>query len=81
MQTQLNTPSQVETWGDVGKPQWDMAFLLIVPSIAMGYERVFGLVVVWAHPCQAHYHSLKEVTLKPVLVVDGSVDWAYALSG
>ena len=27
--------------------------LLIVPSIAAGYERVFGLVAVWAHPCHA----------------------------
>ena len=65
-------------WGDVGKPQWDMAFLLIVPNIAVGYERVFGLVAVWAHPYQAHYHSLEEAACKLVLLMDESADWAYA---
>ena len=77
MQTQLNTLSQVGVWGDVWKPQQDMAFLLIVPSITVGYEMVFGLVVVWLYPCQACYHSLEEAIHKLVLLVDESADWAY----
>ena len=52
-------------------------FLLIVPTITKGYKRVFGLVVVWAHPHQSHYHSLEEVVLKLVLLVDESADWGY----
>ena len=52
-QAQLNTLSQTGAWGDAEKPWWDMAFLLIVPTIAMGYKRVFGLVAVWMHPNQS----------------------------
>ena len=44
----------------------------------MGCERVFGLVAVWAHPCQAHYHSLEDAAHKLVLLVEESSDWAHA---
>ena len=77
-QAQLNTFSQVGVWGDVEKPQQDRAFLLIAPSIAMGYERVLGMVVVWVHPCQACSHTLEKAAHKLVLLVNESVDWAYA---
>ena len=60
------------------KPWWDMAFLLIVPITTVGYERVFGLVVVWAHPHQACYHTLEVVAHKLTLLVDKSTDWVYA---
>ena len=46
MQAQLNTISESVALGDTEKPQWDMAFLLIMPRIAAGYKRVFGLVTV-----------------------------------
>ena len=74
---QLNTLSQVRVWGDAEKPWQDMAFLLIMPSITTIYERVFGLVTVWAHPHQASYSTLVEVACKLVLLVDGSTGWAY----
>ena len=64
----------------MGKPQQDMAFLLIVPSITVGYKRVFGLVVVWAHPHQACYYTLEEAAYKLALLVDESMDWAYAFA-
>ena len=78
MQSQLNAFSQALVRGDIEKSQWNMAFLLIVPNIATGYQRVFGLIAVWAHPCQAHYSTLEEVAYKLVLLEDGNVDWAYA---
>ena len=61
-------------WGSSG----GMAFFLIVPSITKGYKKVFGLVVVWVHPHQAHYHTLVEAAHKHALLVDESADWAYA---
>ena len=45
----------------------------------MGYKRVFGLVMVWAHPCQACYHTLEEATHKLVLLADESMVWAYTV--
>ena len=59
------------------KPQQDMAFLLIVPNITAECED-FGLVAVWAHPHQAHYHTLEVAAHKLVLPVEESVHWAYA---
>ena len=55
-----------------------MAFLLIVPSIIIGTERFFGLIVVWAHNNQAHYHTLEMRAHKLAMLVDESMDWAYA---
>ena len=55
-----------------------MAFLLIAPSITVGYERVFGLVVEWVHPHLACYHTLEEVAHKLALLVDEGTYWAYA---
>ena len=78
MQEQLKTLSQAGVWSDVGKPQWDVALLLIGPSIAMGYKRIFGLAPILAHSHQAHYHTLEEVVCKLALLVDKCVDWAYA---
>ena len=76
MQAQPNTLSHAGVWGDVGKTRLGMVFLLIVSIITTGYERAFCLVTVWAHPCQAHYHT-RGGGHKHVLLVDESVDWAY----
>ena len=65
-------------WGDTEKPWWDIAFLLITPSVTAGCKRVFDLVTVWAHPCQAHYTTLAEVACKLMLLMYGSADWVYA---
>ena len=55
MQRQLTALSQVGAWGDVERPQQDMVFVLIVPSLAIGCEQIFGLTAMWAHPHQALY--------------------------
>ena len=49
-QGQLTALSQAGAWGDMEKPHQDMAFLLIVPSLAIGCKQVFGLTAVWTHP-------------------------------
>ena len=77
MQAQLDALSQVMVWEDAEKPQWDMASLLIMLSIATGYERVFSLVAVWAHPHQASYTTLEEAAHKLMLLMDGSTHWVY----
>ena len=64
-------------WGDAKNPWQDMAFLLIMLSITVGYERIFGLAAVWVHPCQAHYTTVAEVECKLVLLMDGSANWVY----
>ena len=63
--------------GDVGKLQWDMVFLLIVPSLTIWCKRVIGLTAVWAHPHQACFQTLEEVAHKLVLLADESADWPY----
>ena len=65
-------------WGDTEKPQRDMAFLLMALCIIAGYKSIFGLVAVWAHPCQTHYTTLADVVWKLMLLMDGSANWVYA---
>ena len=40
-------------------------------------EWVFGLTAVWAHPCQAHHHTLEETAHKLLLLADDGPDWPY----
>ena len=63
--------------GNVEKPWWDMAFLLITPSLTIGCKRVFCLTTVWAHPHQACFQTLEKAACKLVLLVDVSMDWPY----
>ena len=76
MQAQLNTLSQEGVWGDVGKPWWDMAFHLIMPSIAVGYERSLAW---WQCGCipTRPTTTLEEVACKLAQLVDESMDWFY----
>ena len=55
-----------------------MVFVLIVPSLAIGCEQVFGLTAMWAHPCQAHIPTLMEAAWKLMLLADESTNWPYA---
>ena len=65
--------------GDAKKPQWDMVFLLIVPSLAVRCEQVFGLTAMWGHPHQAHcLPTLGEAAQKLMLLADESPNWPYA---
>ena len=76
-QTQLTTPSQAGAWGEVEKPQWDMAFLIIVPSNNTKGDPVFGLAAVWVHPHQGCLSTLVEAAWKLMLPVDNGPDWPY----
>ena len=77
-QAQLDTLSQAMAWGDAEKPQWDMAFLLIMLSITPEHKRIFSLINAWAHPCQACYTTLADAVCRLVLLMDGSANWVYA---
>ena len=57
-----------------------MAFLLIAPSTNAGCEQVFGLTVLWTHPCQAHLCTLEEVACKLLLLADDGPEWPYAFA-
>ena len=79
-QTQLDSLSSARPWGNAAKPCWDMAFLLIVPTVTTKQERIFALVAVCVHPCQAWYHSLSEAAHKLMLLTNDSTDWAYTFA-
>ena len=68
----------VGAWGDVEKPHQDMAFLLIVSSLAIGYKWVFGLATMWMYPHQACLPMLADAVRKLLLLADEGADWPYA---
>ena len=78
MQRQLTVLSQTGAWGDEEKPQQDMAFVLIAPSLAIGCKWVFSLTAMWVHPCQVHLPTLEGVAQKLMLLADEGTNWPYA---
>ena len=64
--------------GRCGKPQQDMAFVLIVPILAIECEWVFGLAAVWVHPHQACLPTLVVAAQKLMLLADKGTNWPYA---
>ena len=57
-QTQLATLSQAGAWGEVEKPWWDMAFLMIVPSTnAGGWPSLWSSHHVGTSPSRPLMHS------------------------
>ena len=78
MQRQLTTLFQVVVCGDLEKPQQDMVFVLIVPSLAIRCESVFSLTAVWMHTHQAYLPTLVEAAWKLMLLVDKCTNWPYA---
>ena len=70
MQRQLITLSQVGAWGETEKPQQDMAFVLIVPNLAVGCEWVFGLTSMWMYPHQVCLPTLAEAAQKLMWLAD-----------
>ena len=77
-QRQLTAHSKVGAWGDMEKPHQDMLFFLIVQSLAVACEWVFGLTTVLMHPHQACLPTLVDVAQKLLLLADEGADWSYA---
>ena len=69
--------SQAKAWGDPKKPKLGMAYLLIAPAQMVEEERIFGLVVMWVHPCQTILSSLEEAVKKLTLLINTGDDWPY----
>ena len=74
MQTQWTALSQAGPWGEVEKPRWDMAFLMIAPSTNDGGDQFLSLAVVWVHPHQGHLPTLAEAAQKLMPLVDNGPD-------
>ena len=55
-----------------------MAFLLVLPKEGVAGERVYGLTVVWVHPCQARVPTLDKVVRKLALLASSGSNWSYA---
>ena len=77
-QTQLTILSQAGAWGHAKKLQQDMAFVFIVPCLAIGCKWVFGLTAMWAHTHQAHLPTLVDAAQKLMLLVNKGPSWPYA---
>ena len=60
-QSGISAISQAEVWGNLKKPRFGMAYLLLVLAQEAEEERKFRLVLVWVHPYQALLPSLDEV--------------------
>ena len=44
------------------------------------HDQVFGLAVVWIHPCQGHLSTLAKAACKLMLLADDGPDWPYTFA-
>ena len=77
-QGQLTALSQVGVWGDTEKPHQDMAFLLIMLSLAVGCKWVFGLTAVWMQSHQVCLPTLADSAQMLLLLADDGANLPYA---
>ena len=52
-----------------------MAFLLVLSKEGVAGERLYGLTVVWVHPCQARVPTLDEAVRKLAMVTSLGSNW------
>ena len=57
-----------------------MACLLLAPAQEVEEQRIFGLVAVWVHRCQAHLPSVEEVARKLAFLINTREDWPYTFA-
>ena len=74
----LSDISLAKAWGNPWKPKLCMAYLLIALAQAVEEERKFGLVAMWAYPCQTLLSSLEEAAKKLTLLINTGDDCPYA---
>ena len=64
-------------WGDHERFHSNVAFLLILPKEGMAEERVYGLAMVWVHPCQARVSTIDDAVRKLILLASAGPNWPY----
>ena len=77
-QPMLSSLTHLHAWGDIERFHSDMAFLLILPKGGVVGERVYGLTMVWIHPCQVRVPTLDEGVRKLSLLASSGSNWSYA---
>ena len=77
-QRKLTALSQVGAWGDMEKPQQDMTFNFIAPSLSVGCKWVFSLTTIWVHPHQTCLPTLVGVAWKVMLLANEGTNLPHA---
>ena len=78
-QSELSSLSSLKAWGNPGKFQSDVAFLLVLTEECTAEDRVYGLSTIWVNPYQGRVSSVEEAVKKMAQLIPTRPDWLYAL--
>ena len=77
-QAELSSISSLKVWGDVQKPQHDIAYLLVQVENAMR-DRHYGISLVWVNSNQARAATMEEAVEKLAACSSSGTNWPYTL--
>ena len=79
-QAELSSISSLKVWGDIQKPHYDIAYLLVQLENDRK-DRHYDISVVWVNPNQVRAATMGEVVKKLTTWTSSGIDWPYALTG
>ena len=78
-QVELFSISSLNVWGDVQKPDHDIAYLLVCVEDTKRY-RCYGISLVWVHPNQVRVATMEEAVKKLTAFTSSGANWPCALA-
>ena len=76
---ELSSLTSLKAWGERQRICHDIAFLLVLAEKEVTGDRKYGLLTIWANPCQARVHSMEKAVKNLTTWVSSGTDWPYAL--
>ena len=78
-QVGLSSISSLKIWGDVQKPHYDIAYMLVQVENDRK-DRLYGISIVWVNPNQVRAATMEEAVKKLNTCTSSGTDWPYALA-
>ena len=78
-QVELSSISSLKVWGDIQKPHYDIAYLLVWVENDRK-DRHYGISVLWVNPNQVRAATMEEAVEKLAAYTSSGIDWPYTLA-
>ena len=78
-QVEFSSISSLKVWGDVHKPCYDIAYVLVWVENDRK-DRHYGISIVWVNPNEVRAATMEEVVEKLTTCTSSGIDWPNALA-
>ena len=78
-QVELSSINSLKVWGNIQKPHYDIAYLLVWVENDRK-DRHYGISIVWVNPNQVRAATMEEVVKKLTACTSSGINWPYTLA-